>query len=101
MVFAFRNELVEENLAQNFGVERHTVHEAFVHLEEIGLVEQIPSRGVFVREPSPKEVRDIYAVRSPCPGPAGPDREHPGGARNPGAPWCCDPGPGLPHGSCT
>ena len=63
-VFAFGNKLVEDHLAQKFGVKRHTIREAFVHLEEMGLVERIPNRGVFVREPSPKEVRDIYAVRS-------------------------------------
>ena len=62
--FAFGNKLIEEPLAERFGVKRHVLRDAFVQLEEMGLVERIPNRGVFVREPNPKEVRDTYEVRS-------------------------------------
>ncbi len=61
--YAVGTQLVEERLAERFGVKRHTIREAFVHLEELGFVQREPSRGVFVKELTPEEVREIYEVR--------------------------------------
>ncbi|HEY8596768.1 MAG TPA: GntR family transcriptional regulator [Devosiaceae bacterium] len=63
-IFPAGNKLIEERLADRFGVKRHNIREAFVHLEELGFVERIPNRGVFVREMTPTEVREIYDVRA-------------------------------------
>jgi len=62
-VYAAGTQLVEERLAERFGVKRHTIREAFVHLEELSFVQREPSRGVFVKELTPEEVREIYDVR--------------------------------------
>ena len=63
-VFAFGCKLAEERLAERYNTKRHVIRDAFVHLEVIGYVERIPNRGVFVSEPSPKTVREIYEVRA-------------------------------------
>ena len=63
-VFAFGCKLTEEWLAERYSTKRHVIREAFVHLELIGYVERIPNRGVFVNEPSPKTVKEIYEVRA-------------------------------------
>lgn len=58
-----RERLVEDALIDRFDAKRHTVREALACLERIGLVQRIPNRGAFVRELSPEEVENIYAVR--------------------------------------
>lgn len=63
-VFAFGCKLAEERLAERYETKRHVIRDAFVHLEVIGYVERIPNRGVFVSEPSPKTVREVYEVRA-------------------------------------
>lgn len=62
--FPFGTKLVEERLVEIYNVKRHTLREAFGHLEELGFVGRIPNRGVFVREPHPREVRELYSLRS-------------------------------------
>ncbi|MEP3278273.1 MAG: GntR family transcriptional regulator [Stappiaceae bacterium] len=62
--FSFGNKLVEERLAKAYGTKRHILREAFGQLEEIGFVERIPNRGVYVRKPDPKEVRELYKLRA-------------------------------------
>lgn len=63
-IFPVGNKLIEERLAARFDVNRHTIREAFVHLDELGFVERVPNRGVFVREMPPTEVREIYDIRA-------------------------------------
>lgn len=61
--FAFGAKLGEEQLAERYSAKRHVVREAFGQLEEFGLVEHVPNRGVFVREPHPSEVLELYEIR--------------------------------------
>lgn len=42
---------VETDLAQTFGVNRHTLRRALAHLSERGLIEATAGRGTFVKEP--------------------------------------------------
>lgn len=56
--------LVERNLAKQLGVSRTPVREAIRKLELEGLVKHIPNKGVFVAMISPKDVWDIYNIRS-------------------------------------
>lgn len=56
--------LNEVELAAQLGVSRGPVREAFRALEEAGLVRLAPNRGVFVREISAREAKEIYQVRA-------------------------------------
>lgn len=58
-----RERLVEDALILRFGAKRHSVREALAQLERIGLAERQPNRGAIVREWTPQEAEDIYAVR--------------------------------------
>ena len=58
--FANGARLDEIKLADRFGVSRTPVREAFQKLEMSGLVEQIPRRGVFVRQPGPVELMEMF-----------------------------------------
>src|SRR5262245_39079828 len=55
--------LVEEELAERFATKRHVVREAFGELERAGLIERRPNRGASVRQLTPDDVNQIYAVR--------------------------------------
>ncbi len=61
--FSFGAKLGEEQLVERYGTKRHTLRQAFSHLEELSFIERIPNRGVFVREPHPAEVADLFEVR--------------------------------------
>lgn len=52
--------LDEVKLAQQFGVSRTPVREALQKLSLSGLVEQIPRRGVFVCQPGPVELLEMF-----------------------------------------
>lgn len=54
--------LDEVQLASEFGVSRTPIREAFQRLAQSGLVEQIPRRGVFVRQPGPVELLEMFEV---------------------------------------
>lgn len=56
--------LVETKLAQEIGVSRTPVREAFRQLELDGLVTSIPNKGVVVNGISDKDIEEIFAVRS-------------------------------------
>jgi DNA-binding GntR family transcriptional regulator len=56
-------QLSEQALAEQLGVSRTPVREAFIKLAEAGLVEVLPQRGSFVRKISLKAVRDARFVR--------------------------------------
>lgn len=62
--YPYGNKLIEERLTETYGTKRHLLREAFGVLEELGFVERIPNRGVFVRDPHPDEVRELYQLRS-------------------------------------
>ena len=55
--------LVEQKLAEEFGVSRTPVREAMRQLELDGLVESIPNRGVFVYGITNEDIEDIYQIR--------------------------------------
>ena len=54
--------LDEVQLAKRFSVSRTPVREALQRLSLSGLVEQIPRRGVFVRQPGPVELIEMFEV---------------------------------------
>ena len=55
--------LIEEDLAERYKVKRHVLRDAFTELERIGLIERRRNRGVTVRQLTPDDVHQIYAVR--------------------------------------
>ena len=58
-----RERLIEQDLCDLFQTHRGDVRLALFELEKKGLVERIPNRGAMVRGLTPREVREIYAVR--------------------------------------
>jgi DNA-binding GntR family transcriptional regulator len=56
--------LRQEHLAERFNVSRTPIREALRVLHERGLVVLIPNRGAIVRRPTPREIRDAYAIRA-------------------------------------
>jgi DNA-binding GntR family transcriptional regulator len=56
--------LRQESLAAEFGVSRTPVREALRQLNASGVVTVQPNRGAVVRGPSPREIREAYAVRA-------------------------------------
>ena len=55
--------LIEQKLAEEFGVSRTPVREAMRQLEFDGLVKSIPNRGVFVNGITHQDIEDIYQIR--------------------------------------
>lgn len=60
--FADGERLDEVQLADRFNVSRTPVREALLRLAQSGLVEQLPRRGVFVRQPGPIELIEMFEV---------------------------------------
>jgi DNA-binding GntR family transcriptional regulator len=60
--FADGERLDEVQLAQRFAVSRTPLREALQRLALSGLVEQLPRRGVFVRQPGPVELIEMFEV---------------------------------------
>jgi len=58
-----RERLIEEELALRFGVNRHVIRQALMELETIGLVVRPKNKGAMVRDVTPEDVVNIYAVR--------------------------------------
>lgn len=56
--------LTERELTEMMGVSRTVVREALRQLESEGLVAIIPNKGPVVRELSPTEAKDLYAIRA-------------------------------------
>lgn len=54
--------LDEVRLAEQFGVSRTPLREALQRLARSGLVELIPRRGAFVRQPGPVELLEMFEV---------------------------------------
>lgn len=55
--------LPEIRLARELGTSRGTVREASLRLADLGLVEVVPHRGLFVSRVSRRRARDMYGVR--------------------------------------
>lgn len=60
--YANGERLDEVQLAEQFNVSRTPIREAFQRLALSGLAEQIPRRGVFVRQPGPVELLEMFEV---------------------------------------
>ncbi len=60
--FADGDRLDEVRLAAHFGVSRTPLREALQRLALTGLVELIPRRGAFVRQPGPVELLEMFEV---------------------------------------
>lgn len=58
-----RERLVEHDLCTDFDTHRGDVRLALFELEKRGIVQRIPNRGAIVRDLTPREVSEIYAVR--------------------------------------
>jgi len=58
-----RERLVEQELCDRFNTHRGDVRLALFELEKKGIVQRIPNRGAMVRDLTPQEVTEIYAVR--------------------------------------
>jgi len=58
-----RERLIEQELCDRFQTHRGDVRLALFELEKKGIVQRIPNRGAIVRDLTPKEVLEIYAVR--------------------------------------
>ena len=59
-----RERLIEQELCDTFHTHRADVRLALFELEKKGIIERIPNRGAMVRDLTPKEVTEIYAVRA-------------------------------------
>jgi len=58
-----RERLIEQDLCELFKTHRADVRLALFELEKKGIIQRIPNRGAMVRDLTPKEVTEIYAVR--------------------------------------
>jgi DNA-binding GntR family transcriptional regulator len=58
-----RERLIEQDLCDRFKTHRGDVRLALFELEKKGIVQRIPNRGAIVRDLTPKEVMEIYAIR--------------------------------------
>jgi len=58
-----RERLVEDDIVDQSGAKKHVVREALAELERMGLVERKRNKGAIVRDYTPEDVRQIYAVR--------------------------------------
>jgi DNA-binding GntR family transcriptional regulator len=56
--------IVEASITQQLGVSRTPVREALILLEQDGLVVSQPHRGCFVRTFTPRDVADIFTMRT-------------------------------------
>lgn len=55
--------LQEKELAEQYSVSRSPVREALRQLSADGLVIEVPNKGVFVREFTPKDIEEIFDLR--------------------------------------
>lgn len=56
--------LPQEEIAARFGVSRIPVRDAMNQLQAEGLLRILPSKGSFVANPSPEELRETYEIRA-------------------------------------
>lgn len=55
--------LTEVDIAERYGVSRQSIRVAFSELSRLGLCEQRPHRGVWVRALQPADIEDLYWMR--------------------------------------
>ncbi|MDB4897328.1 MAG: Transcriptional regulator, GntR family [Firmicutes bacterium] len=55
--------LVEQTIADELGISRGPVREAFLHLQQEGLIQMNPRRGCVVTPLSPTQAAEIYVLR--------------------------------------
>lgn len=58
------DKLVEAHVAEQLGVSRGPVREAFRRLEQMGVVEKVHHRGTFVSALNKQTIEDLYRVRA-------------------------------------
>ncbi len=58
------NPLSEEKIAQQLGVSRTPIREVLSHLQEEGLLERRHKKGITLKEPSLRELIEIYDLRA-------------------------------------
>ena len=56
-------QLIEEALAQEFGVSRSPIRQALMHLSAEGLLQRLPRRGFRVQQLQLRDVEDLYEFR--------------------------------------
>jgi DNA-binding GntR family transcriptional regulator len=61
-VFPPGYQAAEQEVARQLGMSRTPVHEAMIRLQEEGLVQVLPRRGIAVCAISPDDIREIYDV---------------------------------------
>ncbi len=61
-------QIVESHLQKKLGVSRSPIREAMRELEKLGLVTIEPRKGTFVKNITPKDIRENYEVRAPLEG---------------------------------
>lgn len=59
-----RERLIEEEIAQRFGIKRHVARQALADLETMGIVVRQVNRGAAVRDYTLAEVEQLYVVRA-------------------------------------
>jgi GntR family transcriptional regulator, gluconate operon transcriptional repressor len=55
--------LVEKDLADRYGVSRGPIRDALTELSRVGLAEDIPRRGTFVRSLTEQDLAEVYMIR--------------------------------------
>ncbi len=63
-VLASGSRLIQDDLAQAYGVSRQPVQQALILLRGCGLVQSAPGRGLIVAPLDPSFVRDLYEMRA-------------------------------------
>lgn len=58
-----REHLVQDQLAEKYGVERNVIRAALKKLEERSVIEHFPNRGSMVKEMTAKNAKDLYQLR--------------------------------------
>jgi len=61
--FKPREHLVQDQLAERYGVERNVIRAALKKLEERSVIEHFPNRGALVKEMTAKNAKDLYQLR--------------------------------------
>jgi DNA-binding GntR family transcriptional regulator len=62
--FAPGQRLIEADLTAEYGVSRGTLREAFRRLAADGLIEIVPHRGAIVRRLSPRDMTELFQIRT-------------------------------------
>ena len=58
-----KEQIKEALLAQKFDISRAPIREAFLELTALGILEQIPRRGVFVKDVTNKDIYNTYEAK--------------------------------------